>query len=138
MKFPLISAAGAFVLCAAVAASAQVTRLEITTQTPVSGGPFGRAGAYENIRGRIHGEVDPGDRRNRIIQDLDLAPRNQNGKVEYVATFSLMAPVDRSKASGVLIYSVVNRGNGDASAGPEGHVSLVSGWQGDVPPTANR
>jgi hypothetical protein len=48
-----------------------------------------------------------------------------------------MAPVDRSKASGVLIYSVVNRGNGDASAGPEGHVSLVSGWQGDVPPTAS-
>ena len=79
----------------------------------------------------------PADRRNRIIQDLDLAPRNQNGKVEYVATFSLMAPVDRSKASGVLMYSVVNRGNGDASAGPEGHISLVSGWQGDVPPTAS-
>ena len=59
MKFPLISAACAFILCAAVAASAQVTRLEIVTQTAVSGGPFGRAGAYENIRGRIHGEVDP-------------------------------------------------------------------------------
>src|SRR6476661_3858241 len=115
MKFPLISAACAFILCAAVAASAQVTRLEIATQAPVSGGPFGRAGAYENIRGRIHGEVDPADRRNRIIQDLDLAPRNQNGKVEYVATFALMKPVDGSKASGVLLYSVVNRGNGDAA-----------------------
>src|SRR6476659_7345847 len=99
MKFHAISAACVFLLCAAAAASAQVTRLEITTRTPVSGGSFGRAGAYENIRGRIHGEVDPADRRNRIIQDLDLAPRNQNGKVEYVATFSLMTPVDRAKAS---------------------------------------
>jgi Alpha/beta hydrolase domain len=137
MKFPVISAACAFLLSAAVAASAQVTRLEITTRTTVGGGPFGRAGAYENIRGRIYGEVDPADRRNRIIQDLALAPRNRNGKVEYVATLSLMVPVDRAEASGVLMYSVVNRGNGDASAGPEGHISLVSGWQGDVPPTAS-
>jgi hypothetical protein len=131
-----ISAGSAFLLCAAVTASAQVTRLEITTRTPVSGGPFGHAGAYENIRGRIYGEVDPADRRNRIIQDLDLAPRNQNGKVEYIATFSLMKPVDGAKASGVLLYSVVNRGDGDASPSPVGHISLVSGWQGDVTPTA--
>jgi len=34
------------------------------------------------------------------------------------------------------MYSVVNRGDGSASAGPAGHISLVSGWQGDVPPTA--
>ena len=42
------------------------------------------------------------------------------------------------KASGILSYGVVNRGNTAilASAGPEGHVSLVSGWQGDVTPTA--
>jgi hypothetical protein len=136
MRFSAISAGSAFLLCAAVTASAQVTRLEITTRTPASGGPFGQAGAYENIRGRIHGEVDPADRRNRIIQDLDLAPRNQNGKVEYIATFSLMKPVDGAKASGVLLYSVVNRGDGDASPSPVGHISLVSGWQGDVTPTA--
>ena len=52
------------------------------------------------------------------------------------ATFSLMKPVDGSKASGVMIYSVVNRGNGAAAASAEGHISLVSGWQGDVVPTA--
>jgi alpha/beta hydrolase family protein len=123
-------------LLLAASANAQVTRLEITTRTPVAGGPFGRAGAYENIRGRIYGEVDPADRRNRIIQDLDLAPRNQRGKVEYVATFALMKPVDAANASGVLLYSVVNRGDGDASASRDGHISLVSGWQGDVGPTA--
>jgi hypothetical protein len=131
-----VSAIAALLLLVATAVNAQVTRLEITSRTPVAGGPFGRAGAYENIRGRIYGEVDPADRRNRIIQDLDLAPRNQRGKVEYVATFGLMKPVDGSKASGVLLYSVVNRGDGDAAANNDGHLSLVSGWQGDVVPTA--
>ena len=119
-------------------ASAQVTRLEITSRDTVANGqPFGSAGPYVNIRGRAHGQADPRDRRNRIIQDIDLAPRNASGKVEYVATFSLMMPADLAKASGVLVYSVVNRGNGVATAGPDGHVSLVSGWQGDVTPTPN-
>src|SRR5262249_22786668 len=68
--------------------------------------------------------------------DIRLAPRNSRGRVEYVATFALAKPVDLSKASGVLVYSVVNRGNGTVTPGPEGHISLVSGWQGDVVPTA--
>lgn len=117
--------------------AAQVMRLEITKREPASGGqPFGAVGPYEAIQGLAHGEVDPNEPRNRIIQDLDLAPRNARGKVEYVATFSLMKPVDLTKASGVLVYSVVNRGNGAPSAGSEGHISLVSGWQGDVAPTS--
>ena len=36
----------------------------------------------------------------------------------------------------MLIYQVVNRGNGQATANAEGDISLVSGWQGDVIPTA--
>ena len=83
-----------------------------------------------------HGEVDPRDPHNRIIQDLDLAPRNARGQVEYVATFALARPVDPAKASGVLIYQVVNRGNGDVAANADGDITLVSGWQGDVVPTA--
>ena len=116
-------------LSLAARAAAQVTRLEITSRD-VTGG-------YERIKGAAHGEVDPADRRNRIIQDLDLAPRNARGRVEYVATFALIKPLDRSRQSGVLMYSVVNRGNDAPAESPEGHVSLVSGWQGDVIPTAN-
>ena len=94
---------------------------------------------YEIIRGRIHGEVDPADRRNAIIQDLALAPRNARGRVEYVATFALAKPVDLAKASGVLIYSVVNRGNGVAAGVRRRATSwLVSGWQGDLPPAADK
>ena len=133
----LIAACVVLLLAAATGLEAQVTRLEITAREPAAGGqPFGNAGPYEQIRGRVHGAVDPDDPRNALIQDLALAPRNAAGTVEYVATFSLMRPRDLAKASGVLVYTVVNRGNGAPVPGPEGHISLVSGWQGDVTPTA--
>lgn len=121
----------------ALPAAAQVSRLEVTTRESLDNGrAFGTAGRYEVIRGRVHGELDPLDRHNRIIQDIDLAPRNARGRVEYVATFALAMPAELSRASGVLIYSVVNRGNGDVEGTPEGHIYVVSGWQGDVTPTA--
>jgi hypothetical protein len=128
----------ACILASGAAAQAQVVRLEITSREPMNNGqPVGKAGPFELIRGRIHGEIDPKDPHNNIIQDLDLAPVNGRGRVEYVATFALAKPLDMSKAARVLLYQVVNRGNGQASASPEGYVSLVSGWQGDVIPAAN-
>ena len=130
----------AVAVCGWVAvAEGRVTRLEILeVQTPTSGAKsFGSAGPYEKIAGKAHGELDPNDPRNAIITDILLAPRNAHGKVEYVATFALVKPIDMSKASGVLMYSVVNRGNGAPTPGPEGQISLVSGWQGDVVPTSS-
>ena len=103
-----------------------------------AGQAVGAAGPYEIVRGRVHGEVDAADRRNAIIQDLPLAPRNARGRAEYVATFALAKPVDLARASGVLIYSVVNRGNGSPQASADGHVWLVSGWQGDLQPAADK
>ena len=134
-------AAGLFIclaFCLPSTALSQVRRLEITSREAVAGrqASGGDAG-YETLKGLIHGEVDPKDARNRVIQDIDLAPRNARGRVEYVATFSLVKPIAAEGASGVLMYSVVNRGNGAPTAGQEGHISLVSGWQGDVTPTAN-
>jgi hypothetical protein len=117
-------------------AAAQVTALEVATRESLDNGrAFGAAGPYEVIRGRVHGELDPMDSHNRIIQDIGLAPKNARGKVEYVATFALARPADLSRGSKVLIYSVVNRGNGDVEGSPEGHIYVVSGWQGDVTPT---
>ena len=125
------------VASSATVARAQVVRLEITSREAMNNGQaVGTAGPFELIRGKVHGDIDPKDPHNTIIQDLDLAPRNGRGKVEYVATFALAKPVDMSKAARVLLYQVVNRGNGQAVASPEGYVSLVSGWQGDVIPTA--
>ena len=64
----------------------------------------------EKLRGRAFGELDPQDPANAQIVDLKLAPRNANGKVEYVSVFELTKPTDMSKATGLLWYDLVNRG----------------------------
>jgi hypothetical protein len=124
-------------ICSA-AVEAKVTRLEITNTERVDPPANAQPGTppYERLTGKFYGELDPADPRNALITDIRLAPKNARGKVEYVGTFSLMKPADPAKASGVLMYTVVNRGNGSASASADGHISLVSGWQGDVVPTA--
>jgi hypothetical protein len=120
------------VCCVAAAATnldAKVIRIEIVKVEPAAPG-------FEKLSGKAYGELDPADPKNALITDIQNAPRNARGKVEYVATFALVKPIDMAKASGVLMYSVVNRGGGMPTASPEGHVSLVSGWQGDVVPSA--
>jgi hypothetical protein len=104
------------------------------SQTPAyDGRAFGKAGAYEKIVGQAYGELDPKDRRNKIIQDIDLAPRNSRGMIEYVATFTLVKPVDLSRGSHILIYEAVNRGRKiEPEIGDGGYTFLTSGWQGDI------
>lgn len=119
----------------ATPSAAEIRRIEIESRQPLPG-LFGAAGAYEAVRGRAYGDLDPADTRNAIITDITLAPRNAQGRVEYSATFALIKPVDMALASGVLIYDVPNRGFTLPFAGdPDGHVHLVSGWQGDLDPS---
>ena len=64
-------------------AQARITRLEVLRTEPAFGGQaFGTIGAYEHVTARAHGEVDPADPHNAIVQDLNLAPRNARGMVE--------------------------------------------------------
>ena len=129
---PATKTAAALALClllGSAAARANVVKMEITRVEPA--GP-----THERISGKAYGELDPADPRNAVITDIELAPRNARGKVEYVTTFTLVRPTEMMKASGVLLYTVVNRGGGNAVPHPDGHVTLVSGWQGDVVPTS--
>lgn len=138
-----IVAASVIVLVFGAAANARVMRVVIDhRESPAyQGQSFGEAGKYERLSGHAYGELDPKDPLNAIITDLQFAPRNSRGMVEYSATFLLVRPVDLSKASGVLLYEVPNRGN-SALARPtamaeyfkRGHVVLTSGWQGDLTP----
>lgn len=118
-------------------------RLSITATEDVAGS-YGSVGAYEKVTGTLRGEVDPADPKNAVIQDLQLAPVNARGMVEYSADFVMLKPKDLSKASGVLRYDAPNRGNiltmpnptatpGDAVYFERGYVMLYSAWQGDVP-----
>jgi Alpha/beta hydrolase domain len=99
------------VLLAAATAEAAVTRVDVTRREPLVGGQaFGAAGVYEKVVGRFHGELDPAHPLNRVIVDLDLAPRNARGRVEYSADFYLLKPVDLARGNGALLYDVNNRG----------------------------
>src|SRR5579863_9547644 len=107
----------------AVSLDARLTRFVVEQSQQI--------GLSEALTGRFYGELNPKDPHNAIITDIQFAPKNARGMVEYSATFSMVVP--GSNLSGVLMYSVVNRGNG-SPASVNGNVGVVSGWQGDVVP----
>jgi hypothetical protein len=74
------------------------------------GQSFGAAGSYLRIRGVAKGELDPVAPENRVIVDLDKAPRNARGLVEYETDFFILRPADPSRTQGVMVYDVTNRG----------------------------
>ena len=127
-------AATAILMCACCV-QARVTRIVVEhRESPAFGGQaFGKAGEYEVLSGRFFGEIDPKDRHNSMIMDIQFAPRNARGMVEYSATFALSKPIDMSKSNGVLYYTVSNRGRGAPVAADDGRINLLSGWQGDLP-----
>ena len=94
-----------------LATEARIVRVEISKVEPAfNGQSFGGAGSYERLTGVAHGELDPKSPRNKIIQDIDLAPRNARGMVEYTTQVELLKPVDQTRGNGVLLFEVVNRG----------------------------
>src|SRR5215813_4623842 len=94
-------------------AEARITQITITsTQSPTfEGTSFGTVGQYEKLIGTVKGEVDPNDRRNEVIVDIKLAPRNARGMVEYSTDILILRPKDSSKGNRRLVYDVTNRGN---------------------------
>jgi hypothetical protein len=122
----------------AMAATAQARVTRIVVENKVSpafdGASFGNAGQYETLAGKAFGELDPNDRRNAVIQDIKLAPRNARGMVEYTATFQVVKPIDMSKSSHLMWHDVPNRA-GRVTIVPierrNGDIGLSSGWQGD-------
>jgi alpha/beta hydrolase family protein len=99
-------------LALCVSAEARVMRIEVLRREPFAAGQaFGDVGAYEKVSGRFHGELDPAQPLNAEIVDIDKAPRNAGGMVEYAADFYILKPVDMTKGNGALLYDVNNRGN---------------------------
>ena len=132
----MILAVMAVVLALAAPVQADVRKIVIEKKVSPAfdGRPFGSAGQYETLAGRAFGELDPNDRRNAVITDITLAPRNARGMVEYVATFFLVKPIDMSRASRLMWHDVPNRGGRITIPAVEremGDVGLSSGWQGD-------
>ena len=106
-------------------ADARITNLEILRTDPAFGGQsFGSVGAYEHVFARAAGELDPADPHNSVIQDLDLAPRDEHGMVHYETDVEFLRPVDRSHANRISLFEVNNRGNKLAVAAFDAGVPL--------------
>src|SRR4030088_2774442 len=72
---------------------------------------YGEAGPYVRFRGVAHGTLDPTAPENAGIVDLDKAPRNAAGLVEYATDFFVLRPAEPRRGSGILVYDVTNRGS---------------------------
>jgi hypothetical protein len=98
-------------LAAAPVAQAGTTSIQILTQGIAFGGySFPGVGQYEFFTGIASGEIDPNNPLNSVITDIELAPRNANGKVEYRHNFYILKPVDLSKGNHKLMFEPPNRG----------------------------
>ena len=119
---------------------AQITEFDLqVVESPALGGQsFGEVGQYEFLRGVVAGEVDPADPRHAHIVNLDRAPRNAAGRVEYRATVEIYRPIDMGRWNRALYHTVSNRGRGGAAEPAlleRGFVFVRVGWQGDLTPT---
>ena len=66
-------------------AAGEVTRVEIAMhQDVLAGRSFGSSGRYEELTGQVFIAVNPADPRNGVIADLNLAPRNTEGRPDEV------------------------------------------------------
>jgi Alpha/beta hydrolase domain len=137
---------------------AHLTRVEIISRTDIQDGrAFGLAGAYEKIVGRVYFAVNPANIHNRQIVDIDRAPRNAQGEVEFSADLYLLKPKDISKGNNAVLFEVSNRGgkgihhivDGYSSSDPngeygdgflmrEGYTIAWVGWEFDIADEGDR
>ena len=130
-----------------------VTRFELTSRKLAGNGiSFGRIGQYEFIRGIIHYEIDPKHPDSQLVTDIDMAPRESNGKVRFTSDVHILRPLNPSPG-GSLLLSVPNRGGrssmslndprpvattedpdlGNGFLMRYGFTVVFCGWQTDVP-----
>jgi hypothetical protein len=124
----------------ATTAFARVDHIDVTSHTDYLGGKsFGLAGKYERIQGRAYFALDPANAHDRVIVDLDKAPRNAKSQVEFSADIDVIIP---SHGNGTLFINVPNRGgrffireqNVDEYYLRQGYTLAEVGWQFDIRP----
>ncbi len=100
----------------------------------------------------------PGERNLPFVADLDLAPRNAEGLVEFKAVLDIVKPVDLNRGNRRLLCDFSNRGNrgaftrlndgggsdlskesyaGNGFLNRLGYTVVWCGWQGDLVYTGN-
>src|ERR1700687_4614144 len=98
-------------LVLACASFPAVTRIQVMERSDVlDGASFGSAGPYERVLAKAYFAVEPKLAPNRIIADIDLAPRTPDGKVEFSADLYILKPRDSAKGNGTALLEISNRG----------------------------
>ena len=114
MKYPIPSARHAGTTLSTQVGSPGIRRIIIDrarSQSPTFGGfSFGDVGQYEKLRGTAYGEIDPSDPRNLVITDIELAPVNADGMVEYSMDIFILKPINLSIGNHRLLFDFNNRG----------------------------
>src|SRR4030095_9408556 len=101
-----------FTLLVPGSAFAEVTKVTIASRTTVADGQtFGSTGKYEKLVGTIEFALDPTERHNKAIADLEHATKGPDGRVHFPADLFVLQPVDSSKGNGVLLFEISNRGS---------------------------
>jgi hypothetical protein len=128
-------------------------RLEFESRTPFAGGKsFGNVGPYERLLGMASFAIDPSEKDLPFVCDLEFAPRNADGLVEFKAVLDIVKPVDLSKGNRKLLFDFSNRGGrgaftrlndgggdyskescaGNGFLNRQGYTVVCAGWQGDL------
>jgi hypothetical protein len=139
----------AAVLVTGLSAFGAVTEVYVQERTDVLNGlGYGPAGPYERFAATAHFAIDPKAEANRAIVDIDLAPRNAKGLVEFTADVVVFKPRDPTKGNGTILLDIPNRGGitvlrtfggaggdefGDRFLLEQGYTVVVVGWQFDNP-----
>ena len=133
MKWLLRHAAKSILLVSIpVLASAEVARVEVASRQDLAGGrSFGTSGPYERISGKLFFLIDPANKRNHVIADLDKAPKNTAGKIELSADLVIFRPRDPSLGNGIALFDIVNRGGTVALNAFNGPTANTPGEVGD-------
>jgi len=88
----------------AATARAEVTRFTITSRADIG------ASGYEKVAGTLSFAVNPRDPHNTIVVDLDKAPRNAAGLVEFSSDVYIIKPKDVGRGNGAALVEISNRG----------------------------
>ena len=143
MKLCRTALVAASLLFASLPALAELDRVEIINRETLSDASVNFS--YQSITGVAYFSLDPGDEVNAAITDIEFAPVNNEGLVEYSADFRLLVP-SASIANGGLLYNVNNRGG--SVFPPErsmqhplsgmGFTYLATGWINELSPRDGR
>jgi hypothetical protein len=138
-----------FLMVLSQSALAEVLRMDIRRRDDF--------GTHERLIGRVHFAIDPTLPANRGIADIEFAPKNKDGLVEFSSDLLLFTPKNAKLARGTVFLEVVNRGRdqslavmsaarqrnlspeswdlGDRFLLEQGFTVAFLGWQFDVQPS---